>query len=128
MGLLDRIVDWQAKNHGKGTMKAMLFSALQFKEKYADEEVMSGFLAAEALYCRPKWERMSEFDFVYRPNGMSLSIQADNSLAEVTTKVVMIEIQEMAAALPVERQAEVMIAANTGISNALGSTERRRAA
>jgi len=96
MGIFGNIKHWQIKSFTKGACKAMLISFFTFEEQMKKGKIEAKLfsdLAARALSTRPGWKMIAENTFE-RKIGEIIKINKEDTLADVTLSVILIEMQE----------------------------------
>lgn len=96
MGIFGNVKHWQIKSFTKGACRAMLISFLAFEDQMKKGKIEAKLfsdLAAKALSTRPGWKMISENTFE-RKFGEQVKINKEDTLADVTLSVVLIEMQE----------------------------------
>ena len=96
MGIFSGIKHAQIKSFTRGACRAMLVSFLAFEDQMKKGKIEAKLfsnLAAKALSTRPKWKMVEENVFE-RNIGERIIIKKEDTLADVTLSVVLIEMQE----------------------------------
>lgn len=88
MVIINSIIKWQVKNYAKGCTRAMLSSALAFKEHCKGQPMTYAFLARKALSTRPNWKQINETEFIFTKTNNSITITEEMSLKNVIDLVV----------------------------------------
>lgn len=96
MGIFGNVKHWQIKSFTKGACRAMLASFLAFEDQMKKGKIEAKLfsdLAARALSTRPGWKMTTENIFE-RKFGERIKIKKEDTLADVTLSVILIETQE----------------------------------
>lgn len=96
MGIFSNVKHWQIKSFTKGACRAMLTSFLVFEDQMKKGKIEANLfsdLAARALSTRPGWKMIAENTFE-RKIGERIKINKEDTLADVSLSVILIEMQE----------------------------------
>jgi len=96
MGIFSNVKHWQIKSFTKRACRAMLTSFLSFEDQMKKEKIEAKLfsdLAVKALSTRPGWKMIADNIFE-RKSGERIKINKEDTLADVTLSVILIEMQE----------------------------------
>jgi hypothetical protein len=113
MGLTNWFITLQVKGFVKGCYRAMLSSALAFKDQDGGTAPNYADYARKAMTTRPRWHMVSNdvTSYVFE-KGRTITITDDMSVFDVIKLVVAIELEEIVEGLEPQKRLELFDVAN----------------